>query len=512
MKKVIIYILAMMCCLAMCVEGNSQTLEFIFSAPTATMNAAFNNSRAFTRNHNGTIIPVMTGYRYVYVTPTNVAQFRATAPTNIRRTYDSINTASSALRRKLNKVMMLSGGKVTRITFFLIDDRTGLPGNTDSIFCPSPRNNMMIAWPCAANWRTNVATGQYRGRVMVGEQAAGIDIAKPGGGGFKRWEATLIHEVSHTQMMRDMDGINKWDNRAMGVSGIAISYGGDRGHWFDELQADEQQPMDEGLGYFWALEHNPTMTTELDRFLNHKGERFTLGSRSFLTGTPRMWDAPHTVLCSGIPCTNAAGDTFNVTLNTNITSPTGGYELRSYKWLDVPGDFVFYNEQMSEAYFYLYHRYAFANRDTAYNKVFDAVKKLCINVNQRHRYPAHAANMFANSMEAYARSAAGQSEAASNTLVSSMFAYALYDVLTHFGQSENALRRAFDINSATYIPYTPKPIAFTQYWAHRNQVRQIACPFLGGNSCNPGATGNIDIHRAVAAVRDYFKDSSRILR
>ncbi len=511
MRKIIVYIVAFLCCLMIgWIESKAQTLEFIYSAPTATMNATFNNARAFTRNHNGTIIPVMNGYRYVYVNAGNVAQFRAMASPNMRNTYDSITRANSALRRKLNKVMTLSGGKVTRITFFLIDDRTGMPSNTDSIFCSSPHNNMTIAWPCAANWRANSTTGTYRGRVMIGEQAAGLDIARPGG--FKHWEATIIHEVSHTQMLRDVNGINKWDNRTMGISGIAISYGGDRGHWFEELQADEQQPMDEGLGYFWALEHNPPMAQSLDNYLNHKGNRFLLGSRSFLTGTPRMWNAPHNVLCTGIPCVSPSGTTFNVTLNTWITPATGGYELRAYKWLDVPGDFVFYNEQMSEAYFYLYHRYAFASRDTAYNKVFDAVKKLCVNANQRHRYPAHAANMFANSMEAYARSSAGQADAANNTLVSSMFAYALYDLLTHFGQSDADLRRAFDINSATYIPYTPKPQAFTQYWAHRNQVKQLACPFLGGNSCSPGATGNIDIHRAVAAVRDYFKNSARILR
>ena len=513
MKKVIIYILAMMCCLAMCVEGNSQTLEFIFSAPEATMTASFNNARAFTRNHGGVERTLMSGYLYVYVTPANMAQFRAIAPRRLIRTYDSITTPTSALRRKLNKVMTLSSGKLTRITFHLIDDSTGLPDNTDSLFCPGDHDDMTIAWPCASNWRVNAATGQYHGRVMLGSQAAKIDIDNTAGGGFRRWEATIIHEVSHTQMLRDMDGVNKWDNRAaLRIDGIAISYGGDEGHWDIELQADEQQPMDEGLGSFWGLEYNPPMEAELDDFLNLKSERFGLGSRSFLTGLPDMWNAPHRVFCNGIPCIQAAGDTLHVTLNTDITSPDGGYQLRLYKWMDVPGTYVFYNELMSQGYFYLYHRYAFASRDTAFNKIFNAVKTLCVTANQRHRYPAHAANMFANSMEAYARSAAGQRDAGNNTLVSSMFAYALYDILTHFGQSEDELRRNFNINSATTIPYTPKPLAFTNYWAHRNQVRQIACPFLGGNSCNRGASGNIDIHRAVSAVRDYFKDSSRILR
>lgn len=488
----------------------SQTLDFIYAAPTASMDANFNNAQAFTRVHNGTVIPLMTGYRYVRVVPANVATFRTVASPLIRRTYDSITSGTSGLRKKLNRVMQLSGNKVAKITFLLINDGTGLPANVDSVFCSSPSGGIRIAWPCASNWRASTATGAYHGRVMLGEQAAALDANKPGG--FKRWEATIIHEVSHTQMLRDVNGINKWSNRALGVHGLEISYGGDRGHWFEELQADEQQPMDEGLGYFWAIEHNPPMAAELDNFLNEKGRRFILGSRSFLTGTPQMWNAPHGVLCTGIPCITSAGDTMNVHLNTWITPATGGYELRSYRWADVPGKFVFYNEQMSEAYFYLYHKYGFHRPDTAFNKIFDGVKKLCMSANQRHRYPAHMANMLANSMEAYARSAAGQAEQTNGTLVSSMFAYALFDLLGHFGQSEADLKREFDINSATYIGYTPKPLAFNQYWAHRNAIRQLACPHLGGDSCNPAGTGNIDIQQAVAAVRDYFRNPARILK
>jgi hypothetical protein len=511
MRKLIVYLLGVLLfVIILIMDGKAQQLEFIFAAPTATMDANFNNARAFTRTVDGVVVPLMNGYRYVYVVPGNAATFRTIAPTLIRRTYDSINRPTSGLRSKLNRVLRLSGNKVSKITFFLINDGTGLPANVDSIFCSSPSGGMRIAWPCASNWRANAGTGVYNGRVMLGEQAANLDVNKAGG--FKRWEATIIHEVSHTQMLRDVNGINKWSNRALGVHGLEISYGGDDGHWFEELQADEQQPMDEGLGYFWALEHNPPMTTELDHFLNDKTERFILGSRSFLTGTPAMWNAPHTTLCTGIPCISTGGDTLNVHLNTWITSPTGGYELRAYRWFDIPGKFVFYNEQMSESYFYLFHKYGFLQRDTAYNKIFDGVKKLCISANQRHRYPAHMANMLANSMEAYARSAAGQAEGNNRTLVSSMFAYALYDILGHFGHSEADLRREFDITSATYIAYTPKPQAFSQYWAHRNAIRQLACQHLGGNSCNPAATSNINIHQAVTAVRDYFKNPATILR
>lgn len=77
------------------------------------------------------------------------------------------------------------------------------------------------------------------------------------------------------------------------------------------------------------------------------------------------------------------------------------------------------------------------------------VNKLCINANQRHRYPAHAANMFSNSMEPYARSEAGQCDASNIKLVSNMFSFALSDILSHFGQHEADLHCVFEINAAT---------------------------------------------------------------
>lgn len=489
---------------------HAQTVNLFYVGPATTIDSTFGagNTFGFTRDSAGVQVPAMTGYRGVFITPANVGQFNAIAPPNMRNTYDSITTASSALHVKLQKVLSLAGARLSSLAVLLIDDRMGLPAN--ATVCTDVINGATIAWPCASNWKDS-GSNTYLARVSLGESAANLDIAKAGG--FRRWEATIIHEFSHTQMLTDTLGVNKWDNPAAGVSGIAISYGGDKGHWFTEIQADEQQAMDEGLGYFWALEHNPPMATELDSFLNDNNHKFLLGSRSFLTGTSQMWNAPHTVICSGpLPCVDTNGNDWNISLNTSITPSTGSYELRKYKWLDVPGEYVLYNEQMSEAYFYLFHQYGYQQKDTAYNKIFDATRILSIHANQRQRYPAHVANMLANSMEAYARTPAGQQEAANGTLVSSMFAYALYDLLGHFGRTEDGLRREFDINSATYISHTPKPLAFQQYWSHRDQIKNLVCQHLGGNQCLPNSAGNIDIHQAVVALRDYFRAPATILQ
>lgn len=503
MKTHPIIIFSMICLLMLSYTAvKSQQLIFYYVAPKASMESTFGAAavEGFRDTANNII---MSGYRFVEITPANMAQFRAIAAGNMLKTYDSITTNTSRLRRKLNRVMELAGPRLSLLAFFLTNDSTiALPANTPNFFCPTGGADS-YAWPCAANWKDG---NTYIGRVNLGETAA-IQFSS-GTGSFRDWEATIIHEVSHTQMLRDTIAVNKWDSPT--TDGILISYGGDENHFGFELQADEQTPLDEGLGTFWAIEHNPALATELDDFLNKDSERFAIESHSVLAGTAEIWNARHAVLCNGIPCNFWSGYSASP---ADTTLPLGaGYQIRGYRWLDVPGSYLMYNEMMAQAYFYLYHKYAFATQDTAFNKIFNAVKILCNNTNQRHRYPAHAANILANSMESYARTPRGQQEAANGSLVSSMFAYALLDLMGHFGRTEEDLRRAFNIQSATYIPYTPKPLAFNHYWAHRDQVKQLACQHLGGNGCGPVTNGPLDIHRAAVAIRDYFKDATRILQ
>jgi hypothetical protein len=480
--------------------ASAQNIRVFYFAPTATMNTTFGaaNTNGLTRtDSNGNVIPTLPGYRYVMLTAANRTKFNGIAAPNMKATYDSLVNSNSRLRRKLNQVLSISGNKVRTLEMMLVDDRTGLPGaDPNGIFCLDSG----IIWPCADNWQDEHSIW-YTGRVRVGEQSALIDVNTPSGGGFARFEATLIHEVSHTQFLSDTSGVNKW-----GKHGIDISYGGDQGHWFEELQADEQQAMDEGLASFWGLAHNPPMADELSDFLNKKTSKFLLGSHSFLTGIPEMWNSTHAVEYSG-PASGAQFQNGNaITLTSPNLQPGSGYELRTYKWLDVPGQFVLYNEMMSESYFYLYHRYAYANQDTAYAKLIRAARVLST-PNQRLRYPAHVANILANSMEAYARA-----HPADTSLVSSMFPLALYDLLGHFGRTDDDLQREFRINSATYTPMTPVPKAQQEYYKRRAAVKALVCPYLSGNATCREQGNNIDIQGAVLAMRNYFHDPSTILR
>jgi hypothetical protein len=347
--------------------------------------------------------------------------------------------------------------------------------------------------------------------MFLGELSAQLITTYPGSGGWWEWYNTVVHEFSHTQFAMEYTtaGVpisNKW-----GFNGLAISYGGDESHWGDELQADQQSALDEGLATFWGLDRNTIGRTALIDWLNRKDEKLYLGSHSFLTGTAEMWNRPHRVAFSGTIPANRVVTTVDKG-DIKLVSPhiqTGArYELRVYKWLDVPGKFVFYNEQMFQAYALAFYENAFPTRTLSLETMLRA-SRVMTPPNNRLRYPAHLANALANELETFARTPAGRTAETNHTLVSSMFAYALIDLVSHFGMSEADLRREFTINMSTYTP-TPQPLAFAQYFTHRAAIKALACPHLGGTDC--AGSGNIDFLRAVAEVKNYFTDSSRILR
>jgi hypothetical protein len=486
----------------------AQQIIVYFHAPTATLTTNFTGATAPyiqpTNCANGSNY----GFSHVVLDNQTAPIFRTLMTgTKIRQTYDSLMDANSVLRRRLMQIRGLSNNLVNTIDINLFDDRAGIPAG-GPCQCPATLSGKNAVWPCASNYRH---AGVYTGFAFLGELAANHIINKADGGGWWEWYETVVHEFSHTQFATEYDAsgnsvANKW-----GQFGLSISYGGDKGHWGNELQADPQSALDEGLATFWGLDRNAAGRTNLINWLNDNTPRLALGSHSFLTGIPLMWDQPHTVLVNAeVPAnrviTLASGGT--ITLVSPSIQTGARYELRSYRWLDVPGKFVFYNEQMFQAFALSFFENALPSRTQAFNMMLDAAKAMTP-PNNRLRYPAHMANGLANGLEAFARTPEGRAAETSHTLVSSMFAYALMDIVTHFGMSEADLRREFTINMSTYNS-TTQPLAFNAYWAHRAAIKAIACPNLGGADCT--GTGTIDFMRAVRDVKNYCTDSSRILR
>ena len=510
MKNLIQYIRVSLCGMIVLLVMpllRAQTINVFFYAPTDSVTARFTGATAAYVHADGDCNGP-TGYSYVLLDNQTAPIFRAmTQGTRIRQTYDSLTNVNSVLRRRLMQIRDLSNGLVNNIQIRIFDDRRGLAAS-DNCKCDDLFGALKGVWPCA--WNERQASGQYLGDVMLGELAAN-HIIDDFPGGWWAWYETVVHEFSHTQFALEYDDTNQPIQNKWGHNGIAISYGGDAGHWGTELQADPQSALDEGLATFWGLEKNRVGRDSLIAWLNNKNAKLILGSHSFLTGIPTMWNAPHRVVFTG-----------TIPANRIITPPgwnpirlvsphiqTGaGYQLRSYRWQDVPGEYVFYNEQMFQAFALLFYENALPGRNDVFDLMLRAARTMTP-PNNRLRYPALFANALSNELERYAGTAAGRAAETNRTLASSMFTYALFDIITHFGMSEADLRREFTINMETYLP-VPKPKAFDNYWAHRDAVKQLVCPFLGGNNCT--GNGNIDFVRAAREAKTYFADPSRILR
>ncbi|MBT1709631.1 hypothetical protein KK062_15415 [Fulvivirgaceae bacterium PWU5] len=485
----------------------AQQIIVYFHGPTAAMTTNFTGATASyiqASNCGATSY----GFSHVVLDNQTAPIFRsAFAGLKIVQTYDSLTNASSILRRRLMQLRSMSNGLVDTVEINLYDDRAGIaaPGPCK---CRDKIGGVFGVWPCASSER-NHTTRVYKGWVMLGELAAN-HIMGTSSPDWWAWYKTVVHEFSHTQFALEYDASNRIVRNKWGNNGLAVSYGGDKGHWGDELQADEQSALDEGLATFWGLERHTNGRNHLLNWLNRNDSRLFLGSHSFLTGVPEMWNRPHVMeFTTTIPANREVTPPHRSTITlVNSYIETGArYELRSYRWLDVPGKFVFYNEMMFQAYAWFFFDQGLPSRTEA----FDVMMRACQVMtppNNRLRYPGILATALASELEAYAGTPAGRAAETNHRLVSSMFAYALYDIVTHFDISDAELTQRFSI-SRSLSTATP-PQALTQYFTHRAAVKQLACPHLGGPNCV--GTGTINFARAVTEVKNYFTDSSRILR
>lgn len=467
--------------------STAQLLRFAYVAPTDTMTKYFAKKDLYSLDHkksNGDSVIVLPGYRIVDLkAPEYVRKFRSIAPENMLKSYDQL-VRKTKLSERIDSLLQISGG-VVQVQLYLVDDRNGLAGK-DPYFTSSldAKDDQWYVWPAAGNWFWN---GKYYGDIGLGERAAVEIRDQPGD--WMAWESTMLHEMSHTQFLPDtVYGSTKWDG------GVEISYGGDEGHWYGELQADQQSPLDEGLANFWGYMHNEAEAIDMIAWCNRTGHRFKLGSRSLLTGVKEMWNSPHLVDST---VTGLVSDLPEDFLNPNVTPIKGRYERRLYTWLDVPGRYVLHNEIMLTTYFYLFWKYAAGDEDTAMRFIRRAASALAKPV-ERNRYPAFVANQLAKIMEEYARTPAGRKDEAAGTLRSSMFAYGLLDLVTHLGMKDETIMGQLKIHLQS-----PPPKAYSAYMKHRAAVKSRLQPYITRNA--------IDIEKATQELVRYFSTKETIL-
>jgi hypothetical protein len=275
------------------------TVRIFYFAPTDTIRAHYTGALAtyiFADSCNRT----PTGYSYVLLDNQTAGIFRRIAPPRIKATYDSLTNTASTLRREIRKVNTLSNGRIQRSEIYLFDDRNGLIAS-DNCKCDHLYGAIRGIWPCAGNSRNR--SGIYTGDLYLGELAANYIISNfPGG--YWAWDETVIHEFSHTQFAREYINdstavANKW-----GPNGVSISYGGDDGHWGQELLADQQLPLDEGLASFWSLDRN---TASKDSGQFYEQQRFQVLPRKPFFPDRNSGDVEFSTPCNCLGDHSSAG-------------------------------------------------------------------------------------------------------------------------------------------------------------------------------------------------------------
>jgi hypothetical protein len=487
--------------------SHGQSIDFVYHAPRATMVTTFGagNVRSWARLIERGVpvtrrdtIPVMQDYRWVRLNSSNIANFRSIAPANILKTYDSL-VNNSVLKRKVDNTTRISGENV-RMVIHLVDDRTGLHLNEGYVGNSIDRaDGKKYIWPAARNYLNSalVSTGE----IYMGEHYS-TQIINNWEGNWKRWESVILHEVSHTQRRPDPRGANTW-----GEMGTTMSYGPDGTHFLHEIQGSEESALDEALGSFWGMTHYQGDSTRIIRFLTDTTSRFDIERHSPLSAIHEIWNAPHVSACAGPVAPESASSPFStstvcpaIRVRRFFVPDTSQYEIRKYKWRDVPGRYMMNNENMAQAYLYLFWKHGFANMDTAFNKIRNTARILYTSRDYRNWHVAFFANSFAYQMERYVTTPSGQADLTNNRLISSMFAIAIYDLLRNFSGSNIDFEA--DIRNNTFS--NGIPFAMETYKNHRNAIKTLVQSNITANSIN--------INAAVGLMKNYFKNPSTILR
>lgn len=438
--------------------AGAQALRFVYMAPKASIDAAFPGAGIVDSE-------APSGYSKVEITSERAAAFNANAPGHLTHLYTQLQPGTP-LRTRVDQVLRISGpgGKVD-VTLYLVDDRNGLPANSAAhgdIVAASPDHGTQYVWPAAFTSDPD-ANGRYQGYVGMGEHW-GADIAG-GPGGMLAWEATALHELSHTQMVGEW---SKWS-----VSQRAITYGADENHYTEELLGDQEAAINEGTGTYFGHVHNQAERQATLTWLTDPDFRYFVEGQSVLAGEERLYKVA-----------------------ARREAKMGDVTVFQYRWQDVPGFFLLFSESTSTAFYTLFWLNANGDPDRAFQMINAAITSMW--QSRTNRFLTYSANRLALQLEAFAATPDGARAKTDGHATSSMFPYALLDLLTHFGMTEQEYKADHDRQHPD-----KNPRAYTEYWAQREAVRQLLQPFLDKSP--------IQMTEAVQALVRYFQDPSRIL-
>lgn len=461
----------------------AQTLHYLYSAPTASLSASFGAAAITTRPD------FAGGYSFIEITAANRATFLRVATPNLIRTYNQMQSGTP-LRNRIDQVLQISQGNVDEV-FMLVDDRTGIPPAHAGWFAPGDGpGGITIVWPAANVFR--LSSGRYLGRIAFGEMASQRIQMRPGG--WLAWEGVILHETFHTQFVGSDTGSGGDEKTKWGS--ISITYGSDEKHFFEELLGEQMLTMEEGWGNFYGNVHNdPAGQRYVIGFFNRSDDRYVLEARSVLAGDPLLFRV--------------------ATRRADKVGKNKDIDVFRYRWLDVPGYYILFCETTAEAFHTFFYNHVNGNRNQALTMINASARSMWQWRDHMTRYPVNDVTNLSLLMEDFAATPEGAAGKTAGTLTSSMFPFALLDLLTHFGMTTEQYQREFRAGNPRRIP-----LAFNEYWRRRDALMARVQPFLQPNHpcpADPAKPGVAqpstcyDIDGAVRSINTFFQGADTIL-
>jgi hypothetical protein len=291
-------------------------------------------------------------------------------------------------------------------------------------------------------------------------------------GGLRAWEGVALHEGSHTQWVGEF---SRW-----GVLNQSWIVYGQGGHYTEEILGDQEAPHNEGLGTFFGYMHNGAeWTAKLTNFFTVADYRYFVDAQS----APAGWADLYQVAARRPGTRGTAPNTVNVW---------------EYRWTDVPGKYVLFSESTPTAFYMLFWENTNGDRAQALQMIVDYAKEAWDN--RFRRFLAYTANSLARRLESWAATPAGQTARTAGTATSSMFPFALIDVLTHCGLSDADYQREIRASLRTA---DPRSRASTDYFTHRAALCTRVRPHL---TANP-----VRFQEAVREAHTHFRAAATIL-
>lgn len=440
--------------------ARAQTMSFVFVGPASSMSSNFGAASVQGGYANG--------YRGVRITPGNLATFQKVAPPNMLRTYNALQSGT-ALRTRIDRVMRISHQLVLDVQVQLVDDRTGLPGRAG--YATKSQSNVVYVWPAAWNHPVTAPRKGHQGVIGIGEFWALDHVTSIGWTG---WESVLLHETLHTQFVGEK---TKWGS-------VTTTYGQDGVHYFSEILGADDIPFEEGLGTFYGYTHfHPNGFNATNTFFSRADERYIVEDMAVVTF--RDVGPPSRTERRPIP------DRVR-----RLQPDRDTYTRYYYQWQRVSPRYLLFNEWTSTAFHMYFWRHANNDSDQAL-RMIDATAGWMWSELRRRNLP-YAVNRLARELEEFASTPEGQAKLKAGTLTSSMFPFALLDILTHFGMTDSDYQMEFRRNQ---LGETSR--ALNEYWNHRAAVRQLVQADL---TASP-----IRIQQAIAAAHGYFQQANTIL-